>query len=101
MIDKFETYFDLYKFACKVNIKKYFAIEKKSNRKDNPDDEPEDYQLSGLKNKSTFNLKPKGHHYVEVVKSMVENDIKHMQGNKSNKNKNIENGMHSAPIYTR
>lgn len=49
MIDKFETYFDLHKFACKVNIKKYFAIEKKSNRKDNPDDEPEDYQLSGLK----------------------------------------------------
>lgn len=95
IIDKFETYIDLHKFARRVNIKKHFAIQKKSNQKENPDDEPEGYQHSALKNKSTFNLKPTGHHYVEVVKSMVENDIKHKQDKKSKKKINIEKGMRS------
>lgn len=85
-LNTFDTYIDVNKSVHRLNIKKYFELNKANGNKD----KDTTYQHSNLRNASTFNPKNKGNEFLQGNKTMVENDIK-----KINKYKTVKEHLSS------
>lgn len=90
-LDTLNAFIDTERFIRKLNIKQHF-VEKppfvSAIR------EPSDYQDSGLKNQSTFNPKKfSSNQFLEVFKSMVEQDIRLIRTKIGCKKGNIQKGL--------
>lgn len=87
-LDKFEVYIDLQKFVRKLNIKKFFALNRKEKNQANQ--QIPYYKHSNLRNNSIFNPKTQQNESLVVFKKMVERDLRKINPNKT-RNTNIWN----------
>lgn len=87
-LNKFDVFIDFQKFIRKMNIKKFYA-------KNNSATEQafEEFIHTTLRNNSVFNPKLTNNHFVEVFKSVVEQDFKKLKVRPSRRKKDVERGL--------
>lgn len=88
-LDKFETYISIQKYIRKLNIKKYL-IEKPINASTT---QSNSVVHSNLRNRSTYNPKPKDNTHIEVFKNLVTEEIKHLTVKKREEPRIIKTGI--------
>lgn len=89
-LDKLKAFIDIEKYVRKLNIKKHFGSLPNPPSVGTGDQK---FVHSRLKNNSVFNPKKGTHHFIEVCKHLIQDDVKNFKIKKYKQNERIWEGI--------